>query len=103
MTQKLKLAAEFFPKIDDGTKRGTIRTGKRDISPGGLILECASDPDVVRMVQVERVTYTTTARLTSADAALDGYADVTELFRALRQFYPSLAGADPVTVVEFLK
>lgn len=99
--QTLKLADDLFPMLERRTKRGTIRLGKRDIEPGELLLEAASGTRLAHMVDVRRVSYTTAAQLTVADASLDGYATVNELFAALRGFYPSLAGSDVVTVVEF--
>lgn len=99
--QTLKLADDLFPKLSDGSKKGTIRTGKRDIQPGELLLEAASGAKLAHAVDVRRVSYTTAAQLTPADAALDGYSSVSELFAALRRFYPSIAGADLVTVIEF--
>lgn len=99
--QTLKLADDLFPALDAGAKRGTIRTGKREIEPGELMLEGATSPDLSRVVQVERVSYTMASRLTEADAALDGYRNVGDLFAALHRFYPSMAGSDLVTVIEF--
>lgn len=99
--QTLKLADDLFPKLEDKSKRGTIRTGKRDIEPGPLNFEAASGALLAHMVDVKRVSYTTAAQLTEADAALDGYSSVNELFAALRRFYPSIAGSDVVTVIEF--
>lgn len=99
--QTLKLADDLFPAIDAGTKRGTIRTGKREIEPGEMMLEGATDPGLCRLVDVERVSYTRASRLTEADAALDGYGNVRELYVALHRFYPSMAGSDIVTVIEF--
>lgn len=99
--QSLKLADDLFPKLSDRSKRGTIRTGKRDIAPGEMLLEAASGATLSHLVDVRRVSYTTAAQLTPEDAALDGYASVSELFAALRQFYPSITGSDLVTVIEF--
>jgi hypothetical protein len=99
--QTLKLADDLFPALDAGVKRGTIRTGKRDIEPGELFLEAASGADLSRMVRVERVSFTPASRLTDADAMLDGYTSVRDLFGALQRFYPSLAGSDLVTVIQF--
>lgn len=98
--QTLKLADDLFPKLRDGSKRGTIRTGKREIEPGELWLEAVSGDDG-EIVQVERITYTMAARLRPEDAALDGYSTVNELWGDLKRFYPSIAGSDLVTVVEF--
>lgn len=99
--QTLKLADDLFPAVNDGSKRGTIRTGKRDIAPGELMLQGATNPDLCRVVLVERVSYVMASRLNDGDAALDGYDNVRDLFVALQRFYPSMAGSDLVTVVQF--
>lgn len=99
--QTLKLADDLFPALDAGTKRGTIRTGLRNIELGGLMLVGASNDALRRTVQVVRVSYTMASSLTDADAALDGYGHVRDLYAALQRFYPWMAGSDPVTVIEF--
>lgn len=103
MMQTLKLSDDLFASLDDGSKRGTIRAGIRDISIGELTFEAASGADIRRHVNVEWVKHVLTADLTNEHAALDGYSDVVDLWRALRKFYPNLAGADWVTVIEFSK
>lgn len=101
MMQTLKLADDLFEPLLNGTKRGTVRNGKRDIVPGTLIFESADGTQKPARVQVSRVSLTEVHALTIRDAQLDGHERPDDLIAALHRFYPSLAGTDLVTVIEF--
>lgn len=99
--QELMLADDLFGGLDEGWKRGTVRAGRRDLTPGPLRLRAADGTLPDRVVEVARVSYVAAGRMSDADARLDGAASPADLLAALRRFYPALGPADLVTVVEF--
>jgi len=94
----LRLRPELFKAVRCGQKTSTIRTGRKHIEPGPLILE---SPGESLLVNVTTVTYKRFTDLSDEDARTDGYATLTQLQDELRSVYPKLRKNSPLTVVEF--
>lgn len=94
----LRLRPEFLAAVRCGQKRSTIRTGRRHIELGLLVLESAGESV---LVNVSKVTYKRFGELSDEDARSDGYANLTQLEAELRSVYPRLRKSSPLTVVEF--
>jgi hypothetical protein len=104
--QKLKLANDLFPGFEQGTKRCTVRAGRRDIKLGPLIFESTDlvgDPPATlcQKVFVTEVRYTMFGLLSDEVAFLDGGVTAEELKRAMYRFYPHLISSDEITIVFF--
>ena len=101
--QTLKLADDLFQGIEEGWKQATIRTGKRDITPGELLVfEGATIPDLTRTVYVHRVSYFVMQDMTDFDAQLDGAETTNEMIEALKHFYPDIGPLSLLTMIEFV-
>jgi len=101
--QTLKLADDLFQGIEEGWKQATIRTGKRDITPGELLVfEGATIPDLKRTVYVHRVSYLVAQDMTDFDAQLDGAETAGEMVQALKRFYPDIGPMSLLTLIEFV-
>jgi len=94
----LRLRPELFKAVRCGQKTSTIRTGRKHIEPGPLILESSGES---LLVNVTTVTYKRFTDLSDEDARTDGYATLTQLQDELRSVYPKLRKNSPLTVVEF--
>ncbi len=100
--QTLKLANDLFPGLRDGSKRITIRTGRRDIVLGLLAFEPVNEDDgPPHVVNVTSVRYTLMHYITDAEAQADGAADWRSLLTAMHRFYPDITETSVVTVIEF--
>ena len=101
--QTLKLADDLFQGIEEGWKQATIRTGKRDITPGELLVfESATIPDLKRTVYVHRVSYLVAQDMTDFDAQLDGVETAGEMVQARKRFYPDVGPMSLLTLIEFV-
>lgn len=99
--QSLLLAPDLFLKIDDGSKRATIRLGERSILLGPLKLISSEDANVAKNVTVH-TTYTIVWKnLSQKEADLDGYRDADHLRQELRRFYPDAKDEDILTVIQY--
>lgn len=96
--RSLRLRPEFFEAVRCGQKRSTIRTGRRRIEPGLLVLESSGES---LLVNVSTVRYKCFADLNDEDARSDGYVDLIQLQEELRSVYPRLRKNSPLTVIEF--
>ncbi|MFD5411520.1 ASCH domain-containing protein [Streptomyces nojiriensis] len=91
---------DYLDAVRAGRKTTTVRF--RDpvqVGPVSLVFEL--DEEVALPGVVTRVTETTVARLSEADARADGFRDLAELHGRLRYHYPDIGPADTVTVVHF--
>jgi hypothetical protein len=101
--QTLKLADDLFQGIEEGWKQATIRNGKRDITPGELMMfEGATNEDVIRTVYVHRVSYFVAQDMSDFDAQLDGAETANEMIEALKRFYPDIGPMSLLTLIEFV-
>lgn len=103
--QTLKLANDLFPGLKDGTKRCTVRAGRRDIELGPLLfisstLEEGGD-HLKEKVFVTEVRYTMFGLLTDEIADMDGGVTAEELRAAMYRFYPNLISSSEITIVIF--
>jgi len=94
----LRLVPELLETVKDGTKRATVRRGRRMFDPGLLLLSSGDDTMAVRVTASIQKRF---AELTDEDAHADGVANVEALRNALHSIYPGLGERDTVTVVHF--
>jgi hypothetical protein len=99
--QTLPLEDELLRKVADGTKRGTIRLGRRDVELGPLLLEPTSGTGWAVTVAVQRVAFCLVGDLTDADAIIDGCPSRAALVENLTRFYPHVTDSDTATVISF--
>ena len=84
--------------VRGGNKRRAIRKGHLSIAKGLLLLRNHSETLPVNVTEVRHVQL---QDLTEDDAKQDGCADLSDLHRALRHDYPSLAGSTWLTIMSF--
>ncbi len=97
----LRIAEEFEKKITDGSKKTTIRRGKRDATPGESFRIENPATDYEYASRIRRVTYKKAGDLTRQDAIKDGFSSKDALLKKLQEFYPDLSDNEVVTIVEF--
>lgn len=98
--QTLMLAEDLFPALVTGQKTVTIRTGDRDIKLGKLRF-ASTEGRIPVDVDVYRVTKTYMCELSDDLAQRDGAANATEMFEAMKRFYPNINWDSVITIVEF--
>jgi len=111
--QTLKLVNDLFGGLSNGSKRCTIRAGRRDVQIGPLLFESTDaiyglnsyglqDGEfLTQKVFVTEIRYTMFGLLTDEIARLDGANSAEELKRAMYRFYPHLIASDEITIVFF--
>ncbi len=97
---ELTLADDLMSGLLDGSKRCTIRAGKRYVQRGPLIFEGAPSGTRVR-VNVTHVTHKMLSHLTDAEALMNGADTAKETALALKRFYPDITDKDDITVIEY--
>lgn len=101
--QTLKLADDLFQGLEEGWKQATIRTGKRDITPGQImVFEGATNANLKKEVYVHRVSYLVAQDMTDFDAQLDGAETAVDMIKALKRFYPEVGPMSLLTLIEFV-
>lgn len=94
----IRLKAQYFPLVEQGLKRSTIRAGMKPqpIGPADLIAgeKCIS-------VDITAVELKRFAELTEKDAKTDGFQTLAELKEALTGFYPNISVDDFVSILHF--
>lgn len=99
--QVLKLADDLFPGLLDGTKRCTIRAGRRDIKLEPLQFVPTNNTVEPVIVDVLEVRYLRSRYIDDQLAWADGANGADALRQALTRFYPDLGPDGEVTVVLF--
>ena len=99
--QELKLANDLFWGVFDGSKKATIRLGKRDITLGTLAFEAATDGGWGIIVKVTKVTHKKLSELTDEESRLDGASNAAEMAEAMKAFYPNITTDSDITIIEF--
>ncbi len=99
--QTLKLADKHFPAVRDHQKRVTIRKGYRDVKPGPMLLESATDGFDSIEVMIGRVIFTPAGEMTDKEARQDGFRDLTDLIRGMKEYYPDFDENTEVTIIHF--
>ncbi len=94
----LRVFPELLAAVKEGTKRATVRRGRRSFDPGLLLLSSGNDTVAVRVTSTVQKRF---SALTNEDAHADGVANVQELRKVLCSIYPELGERDTVTVVRF--
>jgi hypothetical protein len=102
-TQALILANDLFAGLNDGGKRLTIRTGRRDIQLGRLVFRPSKPSKKIKPVNVSvcEVRYKRLEAITDEEAVQDGFADALSVLDGMRRFYPDIRPEDEVTLVYF--
>lgn len=100
--QELLLSNKLMQWVDDGTKSGTSRKGRRDINLGALKLKATDGgmPDIV--VEVASVMYTRLKDVPQSVIESEGYKNLDELHQVLLEFYPDCTLDDEFTLIEWI-
>ena len=96
--QSLKMANDLMPGILAGTKRITIRKGRRNIVPGPMLIESV-DGRTKHTVQVIEVRHKLLKEVTKYEAEDDGFNSLLDMVDGMREFYPDLTANSEVTLV----
>ncbi len=94
----LRVFPELLATVKEGTKRATVRRGRKSVELGLLLLSSGDDTFAVRVTSTVQKSFST---LTNDDAYADGVATVEELRNALLSIYPGLGDRSIVTVIHF--
>lgn len=98
--QVLKLANNLFKELRDGSKKSTIREGKKDITRGPLTFISPNGDDNDE-VYVTDVRYSKFGKLSLDDAKQEGYNSVEELQDVLEDYYPDIVDENDVTIINY--
>jgi ABC-type ATPase with predicted acetyltransferase domain len=94
----LRLFPDALAAVKEGSKRATVRRGRKPFSPGLLLLSSGCDTVPVRVTSVVHKRF---SDLSDEDAHADGVSNVQELRKVLSSIYPGLGDGNTVTVVHF--
>lgn len=94
----LRLLPEFISAVQEGSKRATVRMGRKWFQTGFIFLE--SDHEKI-LVCVTEVTHKRFCDLTEEDARADGAESLSALKETLRSIYPTIRIKSHVTIVQF--
>ena len=97
--KRLDAAGESLFFTCEGPKHTAIFRGRKQFQQGDMLLSEGNSPELVRII---RCTQKHLRNLYGADAALDGFSDITELQKHLKRNDPSLRDDSFVTVVDFV-
>lgn len=86
--------------ITQGVKQITIREGQRDYTPGPAALFCHLAPWAV-MVDIIDVHHRVLADVTIEECQADGFADLDDLLKGLKRFYPLINYLSWVTIIRW--
>lgn len=96
--QRLSLRPKYLEAVLVGDKSATIRSGKRNLRLGPLLLVSGRKKT---LVEISAVTFKRFDELDEKDAARDGFHSLAELKASLKAIYPRLEPRSLVTIVSF--
>lgn len=96
----LMFSKKYFNKLINGEKIATIRLNNLNLKPGDKFF-IHSGGYVLGLAEVTNLTKKKINELTNEDAVKDGFNDVNELLRNLKQHYPGVKSTTLVNVIEF--
>ena len=99
--QTLKLADDLMECVTDGSKRVTVRAGKRDIATGPLRFEATDGSVNPLVVNVTRVVVRPLWNVPLWAVHGEGLFGWDDLMEALVRFYPDITEDSDVTAIEF--
>ena len=99
--QKLKLADDLFPSLEEGNKTMTIRRGHRDIRLGDLLFEGVTDESLQKEVEVVEVTHIRVVGVSDEECQSDGFNDWTDFYQGMKKYYPDLDVTEECTLIYF--
>lgn len=95
---KIRLAREYFDKVQNGLKTTTVRAGRREVTAGNAkFVSSDAEIDIV----ITSFEYKRLGELSDDDAIRDGFLNTLQLRDALKKYYPELDEKDDVTVIHF--
>ncbi len=98
--RRINFNPEYVAPILQGSKRTTVRLGRRRYERGEVVELTVNRRPFARArvvgSMVKRI-----SELTDEDARLDGFLSREELLRVLRRIYGRLEGREEVTIVHF--
>lgn len=95
------LSQQYFPLIQNGQKKSTIRLGKRAILHKQLIFQATEDVTQEIMVDITMIQFTKVKDLTDKDAIKDGFSSLSELISVLQMYY-DINNESDLTIVSFI-
>lgn len=97
----MALAHPLFQRARDGNKNVTIRRGYRPVRLGDFYFYNASDNDDILECEVVRVTHCVLWRAGLEVLQADGFKDLYDAVKSMREFYPDLTEHSEVTVIHW--
>jgi hypothetical protein len=99
--KSIRIDPKFFPDIQEGRKKATVRRGVRSYPIGRIVIESDEPSPRVLDVSVESIQFKAYEELTEEDARRDGYNSLADLRSELDRIYGDLSPKDLMTIVEF--
>lgn len=96
--KKIMLDPSYLSALYTGTKRTTIRLGRRDFEPGPALIDAGG---IVEPVIIEGISMKRIGELTEEEAASDGFETKRDLMKALRKHYGEVGPEEEVTILSF--
>jgi hypothetical protein len=96
---KLKLADDLMYKVADGSKKCTIRRGRRSVKRGMLLLEATNGTHPDLIVNITAAFSCTCVSIPESIVKDAGYEDAGDCYLSLRRFYPDLKMDEVITVI----
>jgi len=100
MPRPLMFSKKYLEDLISGRKLTTIRLGNLRYRPGDVVLLYCGGL-VLGRVRITHVERKKLIDLTEEDARADGFPNLRELLKALRQHYPSIRANTPLTLLRF--
>lgn len=96
--QAMLIADDLMPLIKDGSKKLTVRKGRRDVELGKLTF---SSSDELCDVEVVEVRYLRVSGVPNEICVADGFANWVDFYEGMKKYYPDLDVAEECTIVFF--
>ena len=100
MPRPLMFSKKYMQDLLEGRKLATVRLGRVRYRVGDVVLAYCGGL-VLGRVRITGVKYKKLIDLTEEDARRDGFANLRDLLKALRQHYPNVRANTPITVITF--
>lgn len=99
---RLKLASEYWPDIESGRKRQTVRRGYRRLRPGNRVVIREVGGEGTLTARIVSIAFKRLRDLDELDALRDGFGSVADLVYALECHYADLNDTEVISVIRFM-